>query len=658
MSSAKRSRSRAACVEDANDDTGSVINGTARYATSTAPSPTSKEQSNIGKSRKGRGRSPRPYSHAHDEDENEGNDQALVSRRSSQRVEREKPRRPTVRPPNQRNKTLPTHIQSAGPGGPRHSEAEYYGVPPSHPERPPPRPRAQTSAMPRPPSFHAGEHSRPPPSHFNRYPPPPHQNAGPPPLSTSFPAPTWYGPSGPMPPPGHGPLGPQGPPGPPGPQGLPGPLPPRTPMSAHGEPYHPFPPNGPYGNPGTMTRVRPQSSIGHRPHPSYDFDAAFEPDEIDGGPPPPQHPPLGRRPSGASQPRRRDTRDRMSMPPPPPSMRPQSARPANAIVFRPPPGEVHHSRPGRKVLFPQDDEEDDLGYSHIDAHEASLEYDIPEDQEHRFLPPPPPRSGTIRSSHGRRPSIGGDRSGSYGQSGFHRELVRARSNSTAFPPSYDHIGEHSDYSEEDDIDEMDEIDEMTRKIGDMKMYTGGAAPTPPINSRPQQLTSRALRRVSTHGGSSRSTGSSESMDESEMPSHTTRTTHSGGDEDGGVGLKIRGAKKINVGGVSVEIDGGEIELSAARHNERGSFRDDTSTQYRGEDRRSRYELARPPMPPRTNSRTESFSRSRTAHPQFGGSAFAPPPSQYGGYTSSPARHYPELEWPTPTHQYAAGNTYY
>ncbi|KAJ2897245.1 hypothetical protein MKZ38_004847 [Zalerion maritima] len=653
MSSAKRSRSRAACVEDVDEDTGSIIENTAKFATSQPSSPTRKPQPNSSKSRK----QPDPYRRGRSPNRGRydpGEDGHIVRMRQGPGVAKEKPRRPSLRPIPRGQKP---HIIQSTPG-PRPDESEFYGVPPTpaHPDgRPQLRQRAQTAAMGRPPSFHAGEFSRPP-HPFGRYP------AGPPPgppgppghagLPTSFPPRTWYQTGGP---PGHG--------GPP--QHQPPPHTPRTPLD--GPPHGYFPPNqqygpppghpGPHGlpGPGPMPgRARPRSSIGHhRPQPSFDFDAAFEHDDAEGGPPGPPPPgpaPVGRRPS-VGQRRTRDVQDRRSMPPPPPppNNRPQSARPANSIMYRlPPQTPSTRSISNRKVNFSRSEDEEDSDDIEYLGQEASLEWGIP---EQRYLPAPPAPSMVPRSQGGgRRPSIS-DRTNTYANAGYRAEVARSRRHST-LGTSFGRGGLEEDSEEGDDLND---------KIKKLQLYTGGPPAPPPPR---QRLTQGALRRVSQRGeGSSRSTGSSDSFDESEVPTHTTRTSHSNGDENGGGGVKIRGAKRINIGGVDVELGGAEIEIQANQKEHKGSFRDDASTMYRG-DTRSHYNGPRPPMPQRTNSKADSFSRSRTAHPQLA-SGFPPPPSNYGypspgGMYHSPAAAYPELEWqPSPqSYDYAGGGGWY
>jgi hypothetical protein len=88
------------------------------------------------------------------------------------------------------------------------------------------------------------------------------------------------------------------------------------------------------------------------------------------------------------------------------------------------------------------------------------------------------------------------------------------------------------------------------------------------------LTAEALRKQQRkhHGGSSRSTKSSGSRDESDYrKSATTRTTRSGsGENDENVTIKVTGRAQVNVGGAQIDCpDGGEIEIKRQQRGIRG-----------------------------------------------------------------------------------------
>jgi hypothetical protein len=130
------------------------------------------------------------------------------------------------------------------------------------------------------------------------------------------------------------------------------------------------------------------------------------------------------------------------------------------------------------------------------------------------------------------------------------------------------------------------------------------------------LTAEALRRR--HAGSSRSTKSSGSRDESDYrKSATTRTTRSGSGEDGDFTIKVKGGQaRVMVGGAQIDCtDGGEIEIKRQKSIRNGSERSNSEYGGRIEDRRSR--LDRPQGRSRKGSVSgHSYTRS-TPHYQMG-----------------------------------------
>ncbi|KAH7412841.1 hypothetical protein BKA64DRAFT_339123 [Cadophora sp. MPI-SDFR-AT-0126] len=133
----------------------------------------------------------------------------------------------------------------------------------------------------------------------------------------------------------------------------------------------------------------------------------------------------------------------------------------------------------------------------------------------------------------------------------------------------------------------------------------GGGPTVP-------LTAEVLRRQQRkQGGSSRSTKSSASRDESDYKkSATTRTTRSGsGDNDENVTLKVTGQTRVMVGGMQIDCaDGGEISIQRQKSLRNGSER--SNSEYGGgriEDRQSR--VSRPSGRSRMSSHSgESWTR--------------------------------------------------
>lgn len=132
------------------------------------------------------------------------------------------------------------------------------------------------------------------------------------------------------------------------------------------------------------------------------------------------------------------------------------------------------------------------------------------------------------------------------------------------------------------------------------------------------LTTEALKRQQRrHAGSSRSTVSSASRDESDYrTSATTRTTRAGSEDDENVTIKVTGTARVMVGGAQVSIaDGGEIEIKRQEsirdgsvRAQRGSDSEDEGTQNaRLGDRPGGVD--RPIRRPRTSSRSyEGYTR--------------------------------------------------
>lgn len=259
------------------------------------------------------------------------------------------------------------------------------------------------------------------------------------------------------------------------------------------------------------------------------------------------------------------TRDRMQMPPPP---RPQSAHPGP--MFRPPP------RTPRKGLRFEDDElgAEDGGLFRVSPL-APCDY-----------PPsvPPPRA--------RRPSFGAH-SVSYDTGSYRTEVAgRSRRN------SYLGNNRHS-------VSSLSDIEEKLRRAQEYQEDVAGGPQMP--------LTAETLRRASHNGGSSRSTRSSESRDESDYrQSATTRTTRSSNNEEDFT-IRIKGVRSVEVGGARMHCDDG-AEINIASRAATASYRggSDKSSylpaEEHREDRRPRIE--RPPTRTRSGSlAASSFSRS-------------------------------------------------
>ncbi|KAH8909064.1 hypothetical protein BR93DRAFT_936620 [Coniochaeta sp. PMI_546] len=257
------------------------------------------------------------------------------------------------------------------------------------------------------------------------------------------------------------------------------------------------------------------------------------------------------------------SKDRMQMPPPP---RPQSARPT--MAFRPP------TTP-RKIVgarFEDDELDPDRDLFHVSP---LTQYDYPP-------PVPLPRA--------RRPSFGAP-SMSY-DTGSYRTEVAGSSRRNSYMGNRHSVSSISDYE-----------DKMRQAQAYQEDVTGG--PQVP-------LTAETLRRASKNGGSSRSTRSSGSHDESDYrQSATTRTTRSSNNEEDFT-IRIKGVRSVEVGGAKMHCDdGAEINIaSRASPGYRGGS--DRSSYIDPEDRRiedRRPRIDRPPTRTRSGSQAGgSFTR--------------------------------------------------
>ncbi|PMD18311.1 hypothetical protein NA56DRAFT_706918 [Hyaloscypha hepaticicola] len=145
------------------------------------------------------------------------------------------------------------------------------------------------------------------------------------------------------------------------------------------------------------------------------------------------------------------------------------------------------------------------------------------------------------------------------------------------------------------------------------------------------LTAETLKRQQRrHGGSSRSTKSSQSRDESDYKKSaaTSRTTRSmSNDNDENVTIKVTGQARVMVGGAQIHCDeGGEIEIKRQQKNlqndsepsnsEYGEGRrlDDRGGGRRLEDRRSRVERPSVKHASRSSQSGHSYTRSTPHYP--------------------------------------------
>ncbi|KAI1100165.1 hypothetical protein F4804DRAFT_344921 [Jackrogersella minutella] len=269
--------------------------------------------------------------------------------------------------------------------------------------------------------------------------------------------------------------------------------------------------------------------------------------------------------------------DRERMPPP---ARPASTQPANRLVFRPPPPSHTASR-RKSVGFEDDDllDADPSMYKAV-ARRDAVEYG----------------SGALPSSRQRRQSFDADSTYEVGSAYELEPASRGRRNS--FYNLEEKVRDASRYQED---------------------VSGGPAPP---------LTAEALRRVK-NGGSSRSTRSSQSRDESDYKqSATTRTTRSSsGDDD--ITIKLPMGAVIEVGNTKIHCkDGGDINIG--RNAPRGGS-DNAASNY-SDERKSRGDRAE--RRTRASSQAGSFSRTRSTAPPL----YPPGPPTYSHY-DDPYDHY-------------------
>lgn len=316
---------------------------------------------------------------------------------------------------------------------------------------------------------------------------------------------------------------------------------------------------------------RPASAIGIRQtrRPSY-YDDHEDEDDV---------PRIGRKPSIKAGGKDRDLHDRVAMPPPP---RPKSTRP---IVLRPPPPQTHKTRGYDDESFIGE------GIMYRDTGRDIPPRDIPRDLARR--------SGDFSTSQPRQRRMSMIPGDSSLQLQGSRE-VRSRPNSI--------------YGGVDDLDYeygySDKVQEQLMKAGAYQdSVAGGVA---------QALTKDALQKATkrSQGGSSRSTRSSSSHDESEWRhSATTRTTRSiVGDED--VTIKVRGHAVVEVSGTKIECqDGSAISISSrpAQSQSRMIESDKGSTVY--DDRKTRIER----LPHRSRAMSQSnYTRNHPVYESYDG----------------------------------------
>lgn len=308
---------------------------------------------------------------------------------------------------------------------------------------------------------------------------------------------------------------------------------------------------------------RPRSSMGHR---VGSFGSGFE--EYDAPPPPERHVNVTRQPSLKTRPLK-EHEDRRRMPPP---SRPSTTQPRQ--IFKPPALQPQHKK---SVGFNEDDLDGESDYYRHEPRRTSID----------FLKDNLP----IRSN--RRQSLGPEY---YGEQ-YALELAASKSKREK--------RRSTSYGMED-------------KVKNASQYQAEV-----VRDAPQALTPENLRRHK-NGGSSRSTRSSASRDESSFRhSATTKTTRSGSNDDD-ITIKVPNGAVVEVGNAKINCtNGGEINIG------RGNGGSDRDTVY-GDELRSRGSRAERPS---TRTRTSSQS-AHSRHPRALPSPYPDHAANSYGYQAS------------------------
>ncbi|KAI0865627.1 hypothetical protein F4860DRAFT_259987 [Xylaria cubensis] len=542
-----------AYMEEADDD-GHVLSGAEpKYARSVAPGSPRRQQPNTSKTRRDSRRAADVCSST---DSSDSTAHPTTSKGKSKSKSKDERRSSAVVVSSKQRPTV--RSAKTAPSRPMDDPSAYYAVP-HHPG--PSRPRAQT----RPESYYGQSHSRPPPPRmpisgpFYQPPPPPGM------VPPSFPPPSWQAP-------------------------FPGPMqPPLPPPPGHMDHYGPGPRDlGPrdVGHRDLAMRFRrPSSSMGFRQVSNpYEYEASPERSmerSIEKS--------IARRSSMSRKASKeiKEHEDRKRMPPPP---RPKSTRPERVerperIVLKPQPSSNNTRR--KSVVFDDNDLDD----------ESTVSYDVRD---------------VLRRGSGVE----------YGSSPF----LNSRQSYDATESVFDYEDDEEEEDEEDEFYYEEEPPPPPRprsrsrrkshvgiedKIRDASRYQDnmGGGPT-------SALTAEALRKVKT-GGSSRSTRSSASRDESEYKhSATTHTTRSSSGEDD-ITIKVSAGCVVEVGNVKIHSrEGGEVSVGRTGTSRAGS---DRGTSIYGDERLLRDDR---------RSRSDRSSTRMRANSQAAYARGLPAPSSY------------------------------
>ncbi|KAI0118481.1 hypothetical protein F4776DRAFT_255214 [Hypoxylon sp. NC0597] len=390
-------------------------------------------------------------------------------------------------------------------------------------------------------------------------------------------------------------------------------------------------------------RTRPESYYGQRPplstsayahqpppHPSHLPPTSYPLPWVGGPPPPPMghalvHQPISSSPHGEFQHPGRDLASRFQ-------------RPQSAMGFQPPPPKPLEYEPTKeKALTRRTSVSRKVSKEHEDSRRMPPPPRPASTQPNRlvFRPPPPSHTSMRRKSVGFEDDDLLDADPAMYKAVARRE-VEYGSGALPSRPRHPSFDAESIY----DVGSSYEIEPATRgrrasfynfedKVRDASRYqedvSGGPAPP---------LTAEALRRVK-NGGSSRSTRSTASRDESDYKqSATTRTTRSSSADDD-ITIKLPMGAVIEVGNTKIHCkDGGGISIGRGNPSRNGGSDHAASASNYSDDRKSRGERAAART--RASSQTGSYSRTRHTAPPL----YPPGPPGYDHYDDYDPRYAP------------------
>lgn len=331
---------------------------------------------------------------------------------------------------------------------------------------------------------------------------------------------------------------------------------------------------GPDGLASRFTRQeqRPRSSMGHR---VGSYGSGF--DDHDASTPPERHVNVTRQPSLRTRTSKEHAKDEDRRRMPPPLARPSTTQPRQA--FKPPPPQQRKS-----VVFDEDDYDGESDHYQHEPRRTSIDF-----LKEKKLP--------IRSS--RRQSLGPE----YYEDQFALEPAAPKSRRENRRSASYGVG-------------------LEDKVKNASQYQAEVD-----RDAPQALTPENLRRHK-NGGSSRSTRSSASRDESSFRhSATTKTTRSGSNDDD-ITIKVPNGAVVEVGNAKINCtNGGEINIG------RGTNGSDRGTVYDDELRSRGSRAERPPNRIRASSQSVHSRHPRALPSPYPESATTSYPYQHSEYSN-------------------------